>query len=313
MVNFDSIKGSNTKVAFHPQPKGIIQFIGGFISGSFPQISFRHLFQHLYEKGYSLVVYHFPFHPFQFNHCSVSIEILEDLYKVRFQIIKQLFCTTASDQQLDFYANDTNYFWLGYSLGCKYILLLEILSDDHDQFQRRNEVLSSCLREEDFKKTQKDIEIADTYRDLAIDNISELLGRSCHINPFIKDQPSLLLAPEINNTVQVVNKHISLFSFWDFPNRDEIQCLIRGSTEIFNLMGLISFDQDTIAKDDVNFLKCQLQNREFQPFLHKVFKGTHNKPVENHVGNLVSCIDLILQELRQRQSQGIAKTVQCNN
>ena len=310
MVNFDSIKGSNTKVAFHPQPKGVIQFIGGFISGSFPQNSFKHLFQHLYNKGYSLVVYHFPFHPFQFNHWSVAIEILEDLYKVRFKIIKQLFCSTAKDQQLDFYANDHNYFWLGYSLGCKYILLLEILSDDYDEFQRRSRVLSSCLAREDIEKTQKDIKRADCYRNSAMENISELLGRSCSINPFIRDQPSLLLAPEINNTVQVVNQHISLFSFWDFPNRCEIQCLIRKSTEIFNLMALISFDRDTIAEDDVAFLDCQLQNREFQPFLHKVLPGTHNAPLEPNE-NLVSCIDLILQELRQRQSQGIAKTVQC--
>ena len=66
-------------------------------------------------------------------------------------------------------------------------------------------------------------------------------------------------------------------------------------------MGLISFDQDTIARDDVNFLKCQLQNRVFQPFLHEVLPGTHNKPLETNVESLVSCIDLILQELRQRQ------------
>ena len=78
-------------------------------------------------------------------------------------------------------------------------------------------------------------------------------------------------------------------------------------------MGLISFDRDTIAKDDVNFLKCQLQNREFQPFLHMVFKGTHNKPLEKNVESLVSCTDLILQELRQRQSEGRAQPIQCNH
>ena len=31
MVNFESIKGSNTQVAFHPQPRGVIQFVVGFI------------------------------------------------------------------------------------------------------------------------------------------------------------------------------------------------------------------------------------------------------------------------------------------
>ena len=301
MVNFDSIQGSNTKVAFHPHPKGVIQFIGGFISGSFPEVSFRNLFQDLYEQGYSLVVYHFRFNPLQFNHWSVAIEILKDLYKVRFQIIKQLFCSRATDKQLDFYANDSNYFWLGYSLGCKYILLLEILSNDYAEFQHRDEVLSSCLGEEDLKKTQKDIERADCYRKLAIDIISELLGRKYQISPFIRDQPSLLLAPEINNTVQIAKQHISLFSFWDFPSKEQIQCLIRHSTEIFNLMGLISFKEDTIAEDDVNFLKCQLQNRTSLPLLYEELDGTHNKPLECNVENLVSYIDLILQELRKLQ------------
>lgn len=313
MVIFDSIKGSNSKVAFHPEPKGVIQFIGGFISGSFPQVSFRHLFQDLYEQGYSLVVYHFPLNPLQFNHWSVASEILEDLYKVRFQIIKQLFCSTASEQQLDFYADDANYFWLGYSLGCKYILLLEILSDDHDEFQRRDMVLSSCLTAEDLKKTQQDIERADCFRDLAIDTISELLDRKCQIEPFIKDQPSLLLAPEINNTFEIFNITTSPFKYLDFPSQDEIQCLIRASTEILNLMGLISFDRDKIARDDVNFLQCQLRNKAFQPFLHEVLDGTHNKPLETNVENLVCCIDLILQELKQRQCFGVSKAVQCEN
>ena len=313
MVDFEFIKGSNSKVAFHPEPKGVIQFIGGFISGSCPQVSFRHLFQDLYDQGYSLVIYHFPFNPLQFNHWSVAIEILEDLYKVRLEIIKKLFCSTASEQKLDFYADDSNYFWLGYSLGCKYILLLEILSNDHDNFQRRNEILKFCLREEYLQKTYPDISRADIVRESVINKISEILGSPYQLNPFIKDQPSLLLAPEINNTFEIFDITISPFKYLDFPSREEIQCLIRNSTDFFNLMGLISFDRDTIAKDDVDFLQCQLRNKAFQPFLHKVLEGTHNKPLETNVENLVCCIDLILQELKQRQCFGISKAVQCEN
>ena len=111
----------------------------------------------------------------------------------------------------------------------------------------------------------------------------------------------MLLAPEINNTVEVANQHIGLFSFWDFPSRDQIQCLISKSREIFNLMGLISFKEDTIAEDDVNFLKCQLQNRTSLPLLYEELDGTHNKPLECNDENLVSYIDLILHELRKLQ------------
>ncbi len=311
MVDFESIKGSNSKVAFHPQPTGIIQFIGGFPSGSFPESYFQYLFQYLFAKGYSLIVYQFPFNPFQFNHWSVALRILEDLYQARFEIIKQLFCTTVSEQQLNFYTDDRNYFWLGYSLGCKYILLLEILSNDHDNFQRRNEILKLCLREEYLQKTYPDISRADSVRESVINKISEILGSPYQLNSFIKDQPSLLLAPEINNTFEIFNVTISPFKYLDFPSREETQCLIRNSTDFFNLMGLISFDRDKIARDDVNFLQRQLQNRTFQPVLHQILEGTHDKPLETNVENLACCVDLILQELKQRQRFGVSKAVRC--
>lgn len=185
-------------------------------------------------------------------------------------------------------------------MGCKYILLLEILSDDYHQFERRDDILSSCLSEKDLQQTKQDIAKADRYRQVTIDKILELIGK-CEINPFIKDQPSLLLAPEINNTFEILNLTISPFKHLDFPNREQIQCLISNSNKIFNLMGLISFAQDTIARDDVDFLNHQLQNRTLKAFLHQEFSGTHNTLLEPNVENLVCCIDLILQELKQRQ------------
>lgn len=299
-IDFDSIKGSNTKVAFHPQPQGVIQFIGGFPSGSFPEHYFKYLFQHLYDRGYSLLVYSFPFNPFQFNHWSVALEILTDLYRVRATIIKQLFCTIASQQQLDFYTSDRNYFWLGYSLGGKYILLLEILSDYCHQLQRRNEILTSCLRAECLPEIEQNLTKVDRTRELAKDEISELLGRPCDFNPFIRDQPSLLMAPEINNTFEILNSTFSPFKYFTFPSQEEIQCLINNSTEIFNLMGLISFQSDTIARDDVDFLVGELQSRSSEAFLHQVLPGQHDAPLKFHTDDLAFHIDRIFKKLRQR-------------
>lgn len=187
--------------------------------------------------------------------------------------------------------------------------------NDHDNFQQRDEILRVCLREEYLQKTYQDISRADSLRESVINKILEILGSSYQLSPliktFIKDQPSLLLAPEINNTFEIFNTTISPFKYLDFPSREEIQCLIRNSTDFFNLMGLISFDRDTITKDDVNFLKGKLQNKAFQPFLHQILEGTHNKPLETNVDNLVCCIDLILQELKQRQRFGVSKAVKC--
>lgn len=303
MVEFCSIlKNSPTKVAFHPQPKGIIQFIGSFVFGSFPEPSYKYLFKDLYQQGYSLIIYRFPFNPLEFNHWSVATEMLLDLYKLRVEIISNK-SEKITSEQLEFYANDANYFWLGHSLGCKYILLLEILSDNDTQ--RRDQVLQSCLKGKHLPQVNQDIAKADKARREAINNITKLLQKQCQLSPFIRDQPSLLLAPEINNTVQIFNQTVRPSSRLGFPNREQTQDLIENSTELFNLMGLISFNLDSIARDDVVFLESELQNREFKPLLHQVLWGGHFEPQAIHVENLVSCIDLILQDLRQRQSQGI--------
>ncbi|MEO0868521.1 MAG: DUF1350 family protein [Cyanobacteria bacterium J06642_11] len=39
-------------VALHPQPKGIIQFIGGALLGTFPTVAYRHFLKTLFEAGY---------------------------------------------------------------------------------------------------------------------------------------------------------------------------------------------------------------------------------------------------------------------
>ena len=320
MMKFHSIKikGGKNKIAsvvFHPKPKGIIQFIGAFVFGSFPECPYKYLFQHLYDKDYSIIVYRFPFQPLNFCHLPVAIKLLSDLYHVRIEIIKKLFCNEVTDQ-LEFYANDANYFWLGHSLGCKYILLLEILSYDDSKpkdAERRDEVLRSCLREKYLSHINKDITETDKTRQVVVDEITKLLKKPYPLSPFIRDQPSLLLAPEISNTVQIFNIPIRPSSGLGFPNRHETKRLIEHSTELFNLIGLISFNLDGIARDDVDFLECQLRTRKFRHFLHKVFLGWHFEPQGIYIENLVSCMDLILQELRQRQRQGIAHPVQCED
>ena len=118
--------------------------------------------------------------------------------------------------------------------------------------------------------------MADNNREVVVDEISK----------FIRDQPSLLLAPEISNTVQIFNIPIRPSSRLGFPNRHETKCLIEHSTELFNLIGLISFNLDGIARDDVDFLECQLRTRKFRHFLHKVFLGWHFEPQGIYIENL---------------------------
>jgi len=107
-------------VAIHPKPKGVIQFIGGAFFGTFPTVFYRYFLQSLFEEGYTIVA--LPFR-FSFRHWAIAIGLLKEQEVLR----QELSTITGSD----FYQDKANYFWLGHSLGCKYIALLEFLSGEH--------------------------------------------------------------------------------------------------------------------------------------------------------------------------------------
>lgn len=94
--------------AVHPEPKGVIEFLGGAIFGSLPTISYNHFLNSLYEAGYTVIT--LPFR-FGLNHAAIA----EDLLSERDAVLQQL---GESHQGIP-------RFWVGHSLGCKYIILLE--------------------------------------------------------------------------------------------------------------------------------------------------------------------------------------------
>ena len=199
-------------VALHPQPRGIIQFIGGAFFGSFPTLFYRHLFQELYREGYTLVA--LPFR-FSLRHWQIAFSLLEEQHRLR-QILPGLAKSLGYDASL--YRAVSSYQWLGHSLGCKYIALLELLSGNEDT------VAAALPRH-----------LVNRYRN----------------SSGIWNQGSVLLAPDISDLesaipirplVALLNRlHISVR-----PDRQETLALIRKS-RLFNLTGLISFDRDTVA------------------------------------------------------------------
>ncbi len=56
---------SNSWAAIHPQPKGVVQFIGGAFFGTFPTIFYQYFLNQLYDAGYAIIA--LPFR-FTFNH-----------------------------------------------------------------------------------------------------------------------------------------------------------------------------------------------------------------------------------------------------
>lgn len=103
-------------VAIQSKPIGIVEFIGGALFGSAPIISYDYFLRSLYEAGYTVIA--LPFR-FGLNHQYIA----ESLLAERDNVFKEI----ADSHQ------DLPRFWVGHSLGCKYIILLEAARKLWDQ------------------------------------------------------------------------------------------------------------------------------------------------------------------------------------
>jgi Protein of unknown function (DUF1350) len=254
-------------VAIHPQPKGVVQFIGGSFFGSFPTLFYRYFLQQLFEEGYTVIA--LPFR-FTFRHWQIALGLLKEqeiLRKELTEIAQKLGYESKIYQEL------SSYFWVGHSLGCKYIALLEFLSDD-----RYPNIVDKFSDRPDYEQIQSLIQSLDIKK------------------PSIKNQPSLLIAPDISNTesaipVRSLAKLLDKFGLGVLPTREQTQCFI-ASSSLFNLTAIISFDRDDIAgsiKDinkipeqqkmsDVLWLIKQLNQRKLS-LLSQEIEGKHLEPV----------------------------------
>ncbi|MBG1260146.1 DUF1350 family protein [Nostoc commune] len=290
-------KLSNSQIALHPNPKGIIQFIGSFIFGSFPAWAYKYLYQYLFDQGYSLILYRFPLNPIQFNHWEVSFGLLKEQYLLKTEIIKILREENQPDDVINTYSNPANYLWLGHSLGCKYIILLEISSNEPT---KRSQILQKCLDKKDADEAIKQIALIESVQQTSKGIINQLLPETESVNQFfIKNQSSILLAPEISNTVRILRSSWRISNSLANPNQKQTECLISSSTELFNLTGIISFNLDCIAEDDVMFMVKQIKHKRF-PALHKELEGSHFQPLSISIENLGQSIVYFFDELKSR-------------
>jgi len=94
-------------VAQHPHPSGVIEFIGGALYGMFPHLSYSYFLKSLYRAGYTVIAV-----PFQFgmDHRSIAQTLLAERDQIRAELN---------------YSPALPHFWVGHSVGCKYITLLE--------------------------------------------------------------------------------------------------------------------------------------------------------------------------------------------
>ncbi|MEH1945125.1 MAG: DUF1350 family protein [Nostoc sp.] len=307
---------SHSWVALHPQPKGVVQFIAGAFFGTFgPMLFYRYLLQSLFEQGYTIIL--LPFN-FSFNHYLEAGFLMREQYEILPELVRM---ASVAGYDYEAYLDDENFSWIGHSLGCKYISLLEGFTALPTEPQDREKFIRSLLAhtsdESQIESVIADINILfEELKQKIIEDrklIDTYVGRKIKIKSvFIKGQVSILLAPAIADTGSAIRPQF-LADFIDNlgwgvkPTVEETRNLIKDSG-LFNIMGLVCFKDDNIAK-----LTCEwftnILKKPPQEFIESL-KGGHLKPLGIQLGNYaINLFDKPFIESVQERNRGFENNV----
>ncbi len=326
MIRTARVLGS--RIYLHPEPRKIIHLIGGFGFGSWPSFFYDALARELTEKSYSVILHPFPFSPFRADHWQLAIDLYKRLKVLQLRDLPRL----GADP---IYLEGSNHAWLGHSLGCKLIELLEVLSLEPEP---RRLALRSVLSEAATQAIEAEITrlsadlgalagplLAELERSTAPaesgsapqagnaelpaparEKLQGLLQRRIEeaAPRFIRNQTSILMAPQISGAVRLPCSGITIYNAEVQPSWEESCFLVRTQKSIFQLTGLVGFTEDTIARDDVLFLKNVLSERPINqpkpyPFLREI-PGLHLAPLRPGA-LLIDTIDSLLTTLSARR------------
>ena len=219
-------------VALHPKPIGVIHFIGGAFFGTFPTIFYRYITRRLYEQGYTIVA--LPFR-FTFRHWSVAISLVREQAELRQAIVQE---AKRLGYEYKIYETEPtsekpNHFWLAHSVGCKYVALLELLTELENK--KIQEFLGDCVGLEQSQQIEASLKGVD-FQDISL-----------------KNQPSILLAPVIAGIesaipISALAELVKKLGLDVQPNVPETRCLIKKS-RLFRLTAAIAFAKDKIASN----------------------------------------------------------------
>lgn len=278
-------------VALHPQPKGVIQFVGSALFGTFPTLTYRHFLKSFFEAGYTVIA--LPFR-FTLHHWSIAVDLLDEHYGLRTSLIE---LAIARGYDPGIYLDSANYTWVGHGLGCKYVMLLELLSALPGSIAA--DLQQSGQDNQQLHEIQRGLSLLSHRLRLVEKRIRQLTGQSVDYGqPSIMHQTSLLLAPAITDSI--LTKLLQLFSNQRLvisPTVEQTHQLIEQS-RLFNLTGLIQF-----ARDRKTAGTCQ-QLMQNQPHLRRrLLRGNHLEPVGLQLGQLVvdfNPLDKFIQPLNCR-------------
>ena len=260
---------SHSWVALHPNPKGVIQFVGGAFFGTFgPMFFYRHLLQYFFDQSYTIILLPFSF---SFNHYREAIFLVKEQYHILPDLVR-LAMLEGYDYQV--YLRDDNYYWVAHSIGCKYVSLLEAFSalpDDREAAEQFIRTLIAALPEESYRQgavdrvvTQiggliDDLESEAKHAKQLIHTYQQSIGdpqdesaETIFLNLFIKNQPSILIAPCTSDTASAVRPKAfaRLVDQWGLGVKPTTAatCTLIQKSDLFGLLGLVQFETDKIAK-----------------------------------------------------------------
>jgi hypothetical protein len=310
---------SHSWVALHPKPQGVIQFIGGALFGTFfPMFFYRSLLQRLFNDCYTIVI--LPFN-FTFDHYAEAGFLIREQYEIMPELVRR---AIFAGYEYEPYLSDQNFSWLGHSIGCKYIALLEafsalpVVGEPSDpqyphNVEKLRKFIDSTVRSANTKGSQENIngKVESIFTDLLIlisdleikrkeaerlikyyikreANFDQLQDNIKITSIFIKNQPSLLLAP-VNTGLEsaipqplagiVISLGVNVK-----PTPDETYALIKEG-DLFNLMGLTAFKKDKLAATTCEWFEDKFKKPP-QGFREDLKCG-HLRPLGMQVGNFI--------------------------
>lgn len=266
----------NSWVRLNPDPQGVIVLIGGYFFGTVPT-TYNSFIDGLCSQNYTVI-----FYPYSFaepSHWKIAKQLLEQIECCQEEIIKK---AQRQGYKTDIYSDFSNYCFVGHSLGCECIALIQFLGlDKHKQHEFLQE---AC-------------------RDLGQNEVTKY--DICDVDKIPSEKPipykaSLLMAPCFRSpkAIQV---------FYIRPKEKLMQYLIEKSP-LLPLTGLISFKGDDIADRDVMWLHENLGNHRLVHY-HEI-QG--EAPFSPHLipnfdpikSGLLDYAAQSVQELIQRQKWG---------
>jgi hypothetical protein len=286
-------------VALPPKPKAVVVFIGGAFFGTFPTFFYRGFLRKLYDLDYAVVA--LPFR-FTFNHWDIALSVSIYLVELRHELDTLLLASISDGGKQNVNPiPKIPYLWIAHSLGCKYVALLELLTERE----------KSCTEQR----------IMEALQEVAPKQAEQLQAK---LNLIEADQISLLNQPQI--LVDPVITNLEAAIPWEplekifapllkvVPSRDTTFKLIDGSP-LFSLTKILSLTSKTAA-DTIYQLQHVVRKPSQRPidiccadlYNEKPFLGRHLailglQSTDRGIADAITTnVDIAYQEAQRYQS-----------